>query len=115
MTLNAGQLDQRITLQVKTLSRNDLGQPVPTWANLATTPTVWARARPVRGAENFAAGQLQATADVVFTIRYRSDVTEAMRVLWRGEPHEITAPPVDVNGARVALELYCTKGIRDGR
>lgn len=114
MPLAAGERDQRITLQSRVAGIDALGQEPVTWADLATVPTMWARARPVRGAEFFAAGQMQARADVVFNIRYRADVTETMRVLWHGKPYEITAPPIDINGARTDMELMCSNGVGDG-
>jgi len=115
MALPAGKRNQRITFQQRASGSDALGQEAVNWADLATQPTVWAMAKPVRGSEYFAAGQMQARADVVFNIRYRADVTELLRVLWNGEPYEITSPPIDINGARVDMELMCSKGVGDGR
>lgn len=108
----AGKRNQRITIERKTVTRNALGEEVDTWATLAP---VWAEAHPTRGREFFAAAQMQARADVMFRILYRSDVTEEDRVVWKGERHDIVAPPVDVAGAREVTELYCVHGVRDGR
>lgn len=108
----AGKRNQRITIERKTVTRNAIGEEVDTWA---TFDTVWAEAHPTRGREFFAAGQMQARADVMFRILYRSDLTEEDRVVWRSENYEIVAPPVDVAGAREVTELYCVHGIRDGR
>lgn len=109
--LPAGQMDQRITLQSPSASKDALGQRVETWADVAT---VWARAQPLRGREFFAAGQMQSEAAVKFTVRWRDDVSGRMRVLWRGVPHAIVAEPMDVDGKRVELELMCAAGVRDG-
>lgn len=103
-------MDQRITLQQPAATVDALGQRTETWADLAT---VWAQAQPLRGREFFAAGQINSEAAVRFRIRWRSDVTGAMRVLWRTVPHAIVAEPVDVDGARHTLELMCSAGIRD--
>ncbi|MES2959799.1 MAG: phage head closure protein [Pseudomonadota bacterium] len=108
----AGQLDQRITIQQSTPTKNDRGEAIPAWSTLAT---VWAKAEPLRGREFFAAAQMQESVDVKFTIRYRDDITAQMRVLWRGQPHDIVSPPIDVRGQRESLELMCVQGIRDGR
>lgn len=112
MSLAAGLLDQRITLQQRVDSVNGFGENVPTWSDVAT---VWASADPKRGREFFAAAQQQAESPVMFRIRWRDDVHERMRVLWRGRPMEIAAPPVEPYGGREALELYCVAGVRDGR
>lgn len=108
--LTAGTLDQRITLQSPSASVDSLGQRVESWANVAT---VWAAALPLRGREFFAAGAMQSEASVRFRLRYRADVTPAMRVIWRGAPHAIVAPPIDVDGGRHTLELFCSAGTRD--
>ncbi len=113
VTLNAAELDQRVTLQQRaTTVSNDLGEPVGAWADVAT---VWAKAEPLRGREFVAAAQLQQALDVKFTLRWRAGVTASMRLLWRGEPYEIVGEPIDVKGAQVKLELMCCKGVRDGR
>lgn len=110
--LNAGNLDQRITIEQKTVTDNDRGEAIASWSTLAT---VWAQAEPLRGREFFAAAQMQETVDVKFTIRYRADITSQMRVLWRGQAYEMVSPPIDVRGRRESLELMCVQGIRDGR
>lgn len=111
VNIAAGQFDQRITLQQPSAAVDGLGQRVETWSDVVST---WARVQPLRGREFFAAGQIQSEAAVKFTIRHRAGVTGAMRVLWRGVPHAIVAEPMDVDGARVALELMCSAGMRDG-
>ena len=108
----AADLNQRVTLEQRSASVDALGQGVETWSTLAT---VWAAAQPLRGREFFAAGAMQSEATVRIRIRYRTDVTGAMRVQWRGVPHAIVADPIDVDGGRHTLELMCSAGIRDGR
>lgn len=110
--IRAGDLRERITIQARAAGADALGQESGAWADVAT---VFARAEPLTGREFFAAGQLQGELSVKFTIRHRTDVAETMRVLWRGQPHEIVAPPINADGARELLELMCMKGIRDGR
>ena len=109
--LNAGELDQRITVQSPSATVDTLGQRVESWANVAT---LWAKATPLRGREFFAAGAMQNDAVVRFTIRWRPAVDGAMRVLWRGVPHAMVADPIDVDGQKHTLELMCAAGVRDG-
>ena len=111
MHLNAGDLNQRITLQSKAAGVDALGQDSTTWSDVAT---VWAQAQPIRGREYFAAGQTQSEVSVRFRIRYRSGIDSTMRVLWNSQAHDIESV-IDVNGARVALELMCLAGVKDGR
>jgi SPP1 family predicted phage head-tail adaptor len=110
--ITAGQLTQRITLQSRAAGADVLGQASGAWTTVAE---VWAKARPLRSRELFAAGQMQNVTDVEFTIRWRTDVGATWRVLWRGTPHDITGEPIDVDGQQQWLELMAASGLRDGR
>ncbi len=76
--LSAGKLDRRITLQVPIVTRGALGGVAETWADLAT---VWADIRPLSGKEIQMAQQTQTQAQMVMTIRHRSDLQANCRVL----------------------------------
>jgi SPP1 family predicted phage head-tail adaptor len=108
-------LNEVITLQQRVPGLDGLGQESDQWQNVTNTPKVWARARPVRSSERFAAGQIQETTDIVFETRYRSDILPTWRVLWRGRPYEITGEPVDVLGRKDRIEIPCIGGIRGGQ
>ena len=111
MPLNAGDLDQRITVQTRAAGVDAHGQASTDWS---TAFECWAKAEPLRGREFFAAGQAQSQVDVRFKIRRRTGVVPTMRVLWRGVPHDIVSV-IEPNGAKEALELMCMTGGRDGR
>lgn len=108
--MQAGNLDQRITLQARSTAQDAAGQPTDTWLDVAT---VWAQVQAVRGREFFAAAQTQQEQTVKVRIRYRAGVTTAMRLLWEGRPHDITGViPV---GRKEMLEIMCLQGVKDGR
>ena len=86
---NAGKLSERITFQSYTLASDGAGGQVKTWANLATTPTVWAHVKSRAGQERFDEDRDTASAITEFTIRNRSDVDETMRIVWGGENYNI--------------------------
>lgn len=67
------------------------GQPVEAYSNLASNPTVWANIRTKPGGERFHAGgeQLQARLGVTLTLRYRSDISPKMIVLYNGRTFQI--------------------------
>ena len=109
---SAGKLDQRITVERKTIARNTIGEETETWSTLAT---VWAAYRPVRTDERIAGAQLQAEFDAVFRIRTLANVDAESRVVWRGKRFELVGEPVAVEGRARMLDLYCTSGVRDGR
>lgn len=111
--ITTADLTRQISIEQRADTINALGEQVPAWSALHSG--VWAQKQPVRGREYFAAGQMQVPADVRFRIRYRTGITAAMRVVDGGVPFDIVGEPIDVDGARITLELMCTSGVRDGR
>ncbi len=112
--VNAGELDQFVTLQERDDAGVDsLGQPNGAWVDVFTDIRARADTRP--GRDMFAAGQDQATLSTTFRIRYREGVHERMRLLWRGQVYEIVGQPLNVQGANVAIDLVCVAGQKDGR
>lgn len=103
--MKAGQLDQRISLQRREQGEDEAGQPFDTWVIVGSC---WAAVRPLRGREIIAADAVTAVMDVRVTMRYRPDVTTAMRVLHGTETYNITAV-VDVNSGNRELELMCKR------
>jgi SPP1 family predicted phage head-tail adaptor len=110
--ITAGLLTQRITLQSRGAGQDVLGQASGAWSTVAE---VWARARPLRSRELFAAGQIQNVSDVEFTVRWRSDIRSTWRILWRGVAHDITGEPIDVDGQQQWLEILAATNVRDAR
>ena len=101
--ISAGKLDRRVTLQMPTVSRGDLGGVEKTWADAAT---VWAQVRPLSGREATRAQQVQSMASVAVTIRYRTDIdTTARVVLDDGRTGSVTW--IEEIGRREGLNLYC--------
>lgn len=105
--VSAADLSERITIQTRVTTQDAVGQESQAWGS---DLLVWAAARPTTGREYVSAGAVQSTANVVFTIRFRPGLTSAMRVLWRGAPFDVVAPPTDVDGGRHTIELTCTGG-----
>jgi len=85
----AGTLDRRIAIQRKTITNDEYGQEVETWADLAE---VWAALKPLRGNERFAVQQLLGTGVMTFLIRYRSDLQIGVedRIEYDGRAWDIT-------------------------
>lgn len=103
MSLEAGRLDKRVTLQAHGITQDANGTPVEGWSDVAT---VWAAVEPLSGREFFAAAQVQAEQMQRITIRYRTGVTTAMRVAWAGRLFDITAV-IDWRERHEALQLMC--------
>ncbi len=86
-----GRLDQRITFQERSKTGDGIGGNTETWADIGSIPTVWANVFPGSGKEAMSSGEIAATSLTRFTIRNRSDIDEAMRLVWEGENYNIRA------------------------
>lgn len=109
--MQAGLLNQRVTLQRRSVGLDAAGQTSTTWVDV---DTVWASVLPLRGRDLLAAAQQQATFDAKVTMRYRADVMPTDRLMWGTQPLEIVGEPINVAGRGAALELMCTHGVRAG-
>lgn len=91
-TKSIGNLDQRITIEANTPSRESDGGEISSWSTVAT---VWASVdygnSVTMDSEKFEADQNTAVDRVIFTIRHRSDVNKKMRVLFGSEYYDIVA------------------------
>ncbi len=99
--MRAGELDRKIVIQSLTQTRDAYGALSDTWATFAT---VWAKKRDVRGDEYFAAQQVNARVDSIFTIHYLSGVLETMRIACDGKYWDIRR--LNELGRREGLEIY---------
>ena len=109
--MQAGQLNQLLTIQQRQVGLDAAGQESTTWVDV---DTAWAEVLPLRGRDFIAAAQAQATFDAKVTMRWRADVSAGMRLLWKGQPLEIVGEPIDVKGRGAWLELMCSHGVRAG-
>lgn len=103
-----GRMDARITIQRATMTANAYGEPVPTWATLAT---VWADVvwREGSGAERIASEQVTSKQPVHFIIRYSTTVASVSakdQVVYNGKTYEVEA--VQEIGRNEGLRLTST-------
>jgi SPP1 family predicted phage head-tail adaptor len=105
-----GQLNRRVQLQQPDDETDARLGRVPGYATVAT---VWASVFPLSGRAFFDARQLQSELSHRITIRYRTDITAAWRVRFyengQYRVFRIDAPPINVDDARVWLELMCVE------
>ena len=83
---NPGELNKRITLKKRTMTKTAGGFQTST---LITLATVWAKCVNVHGAEVWAAQTVNAIRPMTVLIRYRSDVDETCIVVLDGKNYEI--------------------------
>jgi len=84
--VRGGKLDRRIIIQQKTESTDSYGQRTLTWA---TYSTVWANTMEMLGKEDDDSNNRSTKREVQFRIRYNSNFTNEMRVIWESEYYKI--------------------------
>jgi SPP1 family predicted phage head-tail adaptor len=84
-----GHLDRRITIQSPVVTTGDDNQDeINSWTDL---DDVWAKISDRQGTETLDADRVNYEKQTVFTIRYRSDVTVMMRIVFGGFAHQIVS------------------------
>lgn len=85
--INIGRLDRRILIQSPVTTKDEYNQDeITSWSDLAT---VWASVGDSVGTEIEQADQITATRTTTFNIRYRSDITEVMRIIFDERIYDI--------------------------
>jgi SPP1 family predicted phage head-tail adaptor len=104
--MEIGKLDRRIVIQQNTQTQNAAGEYVDSWNTLAT---VWASKESLEGTELDESDQRTALQKVIWIIRYKSTVTELMRIYYGSEYYYITS--IQEVGRKWGMRL--TTEIRD--
>lgn len=101
--MSAGKFNRRITLQQPATGQDEAGQPVAGYADVCT---VWAHIRHPSGSESLKADAQASTTKASIRIRYRADITSAMRVLHGTTVYSIqSVQPDEVR--REHVDLVC--------
>lgn len=87
-SLHIGMLDERIEIQTATEAANAYGEIAKTWA---TTETLWARVEygQTKADEDYVKATVKEYRPVLFTVRYRTNVTAKNRILYGGQYYDI--------------------------
>jgi len=88
--MRIGDLDQMVTVQRKTVSESNSGEPIETWSDLSSR---WARVKPMTGTERLSGENLVAKEQVEFRLRWAEvidDLSPVDRIIY---PR--TASPTD--------------------
>lgn len=105
--MKAGELRHRVTIQQNTPTRDSYGDVIDSWG---TVVTVWAAIEPRTGREQFVGGAAQTYAEgtVDIRIRYRTGITQSMRVVRGSEIYNIQAV-LNRWGRNKEIILQCTR------
>ena len=109
MTDRPGSLRERVRLEREVRAADAGGGAQVSWMPLSHAPTVWARIEPLAGQELVQAMRLQARITHKVTMRWRGDVTAAMRLIWGTRILNVRTV-LNPDERRRYLELYCEEG-----
>ena len=84
--MKAGKLDRRITIKVKTATRDSYGAEI---IGYTTLDTVWAEVMPLSGREYFVAAQFVPEAQLKIRIRFREDFDETAKITYKSTDYDI--------------------------
>ena len=84
--MRAGKLDRFVTIEDPTVTQDDFGGEVTTWAEFAT---VWAQRVDMKARERFNSDQTQAIEMTTWRIRYLDGVQPDMRIVYFSKVYSI--------------------------
>lgn len=100
--MEAGRLNQRITLQKQMETTAPSGQLVGEWQDVCT---IWAQVECTNAQTLDGDGYTQHEGLYRFYIRWRKGITASMRIKWDGRIFTLTGPPADWRTERTGLTL----------
>jgi len=102
-----GEMNERIQIIRETRTSDGAGGQT---LSLTTLASVWAHVRPRSGREMERFDRVNASAMYLFVIRYRTDVEESDRILWKGEYYNIRYI-AQGTGRALYLEIDAERGV----
>lgn len=110
MAVGSGSLRHKVQLQENQITQDpNTGEMVSAWVTVAN---LWAEIVPMSGREFLAASAEQSEVRGRIVIRYRDDVTAAMRIVYRGRYYNILAVLPDAESGKEHLSLMVAEGVR---
>lgn len=110
--MQAGKLNKRIMLQKPVKAQSPTtGAIVNGWGDVAE---LWANITDLSARDFVAAKAAQNEVTTRITIRWREDVTDKYRILYRGRVYDIQGVLEDDKSGREYLTLPCSRGVNDG-
>lgn len=107
MSIRAGKLRHKITIQQPGASRDSCGGPAKSnWTDFKTG--VWASVEPLQGKEYHAAVQDRAEVSTRFRIRFIAGLKPDMRIVYDGRVFGIVSI-IDPNERHVELQIMTTE------
>lgn len=102
--MKAGRLTEEIRVERSTSILNDYGTPATTWARVAVLRAEKVEQETTEYIRNFGASDEEV---VIFCTRFFDGITNADRLIWRGDAFNIrSVAPI---GRRTGVELRCVR------
>lgn len=108
--MQAGNLRKRITLQVRSTTRDAANEPLHTWSDLMT---LWADVQPMAGRKLEIAQAINSEATHQITTRYVAGVTTDHRAVYQGRYFNIHSV-IDVDSRHREMHMLASEGLNDG-
>ncbi len=105
MSIAAGKLRHRVTLQAYVEMRSPFGEVIQEWQDQGQA---WADIAPQSGREYMASQSLQSEVTTRITIRYRPDIDATWRIVHRNKTYQIHAVLPDNGSGLAHLSLMCS-------
>lgn len=99
--MRAGKMDRLIQIDKLVSTRDTFGAEVPQWQKLCS---VWCEVVSERGQEKLESAQEVARDNLLFRIRYRTDVKRSYRIQYNREFYDIKS--ITEIGRRDGLEIF---------
>lgn len=106
MTLDAGGLNRRITIQILGAATDSWGTPIPGVENWIDVGKVWANIDTLSGLGTIKADAQVSTVKASIRVRWRTDLAAGMRVLHGTTVYDVKAVLPDASG-REHVDLVC--------
>lgn len=111
MSLAAGKLRHRVTIEQQTTTVNTGGESVVVWTAVATN--IAAQVAFLSAREFMLAASVQSEITARIVIRYRPGITASMRVKFNGDYYNIAGVLPDLDSGMEYLTLPVTVGVVD--
>ena len=102
-----GKLRHRVTLQRPVITKDNIGQEIEEWQDVAT---VWASVEPLSGKEYFSAKQVNSEVSAKITLRFLQGITPEVRVILDKHTYNILAV-INFGERNVYLQLLCSEKV----
>ena len=107
----AGQLRDRVTIQVRSSIDNAAGEPTLSWTDFAAN--IHGNVTDMTGREYIAAQAVTNAVTTMIVIRYREGITAAMRAVSTGVTYNIVAV-IEPENRRREMHLMCVRNVSNG-